>query len=283
VPEPAGDFGHIAGRDLATLYMGNSSTGAVTTKRELGLVVNDYFDYSTNGVSVSGVPQFVNHYWWRNGQNLFDTAPTQAGTQTETFARVRKLEVWVLPQGRGFLPDPQTGIIARSNAQQMYTVNVQVPARGNQQYTGGVTETKAYASNTQVTNVLPQFDTKWKKVLTCDMQRTFKSGVMRPYFGRANPDPAQNYESDQCLFSMSIVDPTSGLPYLSNPESESPLRVRVRLTIDHPIATFNRAQLTVYRNEEFGFPYLGQNDPDYSGTRDNYVQIDLSGARDFMS
>jgi hypothetical protein len=246
-------------------------------------VLNDYFDYRTRGVDASGIPQFVNHYWWRNAQNLFNTAPNQAGTQTDTFARVRKVEVWVLPQGRGFQPDPTAGIVAKSNAQQMYTVNCQVPARGNQQYTGGVTQTLAYASNTQVTNVLPQYDTKWKKVLTCDLQKTFKSGVMRPYFGRANPDPAVNYESDQCLFSMSVVDPTSGLPYLEFPESDSPLRVRVRLSLDHPIATFNRAQLTIFRNEEFGFPYLGQNDPDYSGTRDNYVQIDLAGARDYMS
>jgi hypothetical protein len=111
-------------------YMGNNSaTGSVTTKRELGLVVNDYFDYNSIQPGAGNVPQFVTHYWWDNAQNLFETDPNVPAGIDETFCRVRKVEVWVLPQARGLLI-PQSGpgtLSTATNADQMYTVSCQVP------------------------------------------------------------------------------------------------------------------------------------------------------------
>lgn len=275
-PANLGSFGGRPVRSPESLYlkmgkMGNNGggTGSVTTKRELGLVVTDFFDY-TNDYAAVGVDQFVNSYIWDIAQNLFDTtgsAPVAGSDQT--FCRVRKVEVWVLPQSRTF-----AGAASVNNANSMYTVNVQVPGTSNQFVSSSATA-QAFATNTQVTNVLPMIDTKWKKVLTADMQKTFQSGVIRPVF-------AASGITNQCLFSMSIVNPTSGLPYQEG-DDVPPIRVKVKLTIDQPIGTINAAKLAVYRNEEFALPFTGQNGPDFVDTSLQYVQIDLRSVRDNMS
>jgi hypothetical protein len=113
-------------QNLAQMY-NNASTGAVTTKHELGLVVNDYFDYNSIQPGAGNVPQFVTHYWWDNAQNLFNTDPLAPAGIDETFCRVRKIEVWVLPQARGILVPPVGIVQSATNADQMYTVSCQVP------------------------------------------------------------------------------------------------------------------------------------------------------------
>lgn len=271
-------FGQSLSAISPAMMYNDSRTGAVTTKHELGIVVNDYFDYNSFAVGAGNVPQLVTHYWWDNRQNLFDTDPTAVASIGETFCRVRKVEVWVLPQARG-LDVPQVApvpLVSRTNADQMYTVSCQVPGTTFQSTTLGVGPA-AFAANTQVTNVLPQFDTKWKKVLTCDLQKTFQSSVMSPVF---DPNPfagSTNERTNQCLFSMSILNPTDGKGYLSGNEDDPDpgIRVRVQLTVDQPIMTSNAAKLGVYRNEDFSLPYQGQNGPDFPGTISQYVQADL--------
>jgi hypothetical protein len=271
-----GGFGCRPVRTPETMYvkmgkMGNGGgTGSVTTKRELGLVLTDFFDY-TNDFAAAGANQFVNNYIWNVAQNLFDTTGgvPVAGTDS-TFCRIRKVEVWVLPQCRTF----GAGEGAPTNANAMYTVNCQVPGTSTQ-FINSTAGAQAFATNTQVTNVLPMIDTKWKKVLTADLQKTFQSGVIRPVFSDTN-------NTDQCVFSMSVSDPTTGRPY-QNGDDVPPIRVKVKLTLDQPIGTINAAQLTVFRNEEFSLPFEAQNGPDYAGTSLQYVQLDLRSVRDNMS
>jgi hypothetical protein len=283
----AHDTGHF-GLDLRSQpgmqYMGNNSaTGSVTTKRELGLVVNDYFDYNSIQPGAGNVPQFVTHYWWDNAQNLFETDPNVPAGIDETFCRVRKVEVWVLPQARGLLI-PQSGpgtFSTATNADQMYTVSCQVPGTTFQPQGSLAGNPPAFAANTQVTNVLPQYDTKWKKVLTCDLQKTFQSSVMSPVFSPLTTGTQTN-RTNQCLFSMSILNPTDGKAYLTGNEDDPDpgIRVRVQLTIDQPIATSNAAKLATFRNEDFSEPFLGQNGPDFPGTVKQYVQADLRSVMD---
>jgi hypothetical protein len=177
--------------------------------------------------------------------------------------------VWVLPQVKTVYDN-------RTNAEAMYTVNCQVPA-----YSAlGAFSNRAFASNIQVTNVLPTINPKWKKVMTCDLQKTFQSGVMLPVFTGVNQST-----SDQCLFQMSIVDPTTGLPYQSG-NSDDPstgIRVKVVMSIDQPIASVSAAQFTVFRNEDFSTPFTPQNGSAYPGTSLQYAQIDLKKTLDHMS
>lgn len=240
-------------------------TGSVTTKKELGLKLTDFFDYTTFDSSAGGVPQFVNNYFWEVNQNLLNTAPSAPGGQENTFCRVRKLCVWVMPLCRTFA----TGAIQpQNNAGAMFSVNCQVPGVGTQ-YSS---TQQAYATNTQVTNVLPTINPKWKKVLTVDLQKTFQSGVIRPWF-------ATDFPSQQCLFQMSIVDPLSGKPYLTGDE-QVPIRVKVQLHLDQPIGTVQNAELLVFKNEEFVTPSEEQNGAAYPGTAERYVQLDLEQVRD---
>jgi hypothetical protein len=267
-------------RNVAMMY-NDASTGAVTTKHELGLVVNDYFDYNAIQPGAGNIPQFVTHYWWDNAQNLFNTDPSAPAGIDSTFCRVRKVEVWVLPQARG-LDVPPVGIIqSTTNADQMYTVSCQVPGTTFQPQ-GTALNARAFAANTQVTNVLPQFDTKWKKVMTCDLQKTFQSAVMSPVFSPLVPSGPATNRTNQCLFSMSILNPTDGKAYLTGNEDDPDpgIRVRVQLTIDQPIATSNSAKLATFRNEDFSEPFLGQNGPDFPGTTGQYVQADLRRVMD---
>jgi hypothetical protein len=260
------------------MYTGGG-TGSVTTKHELGLQVVDYFNYQS--AAPSGVAQFVHNYYWDTNQNLFATNATTPGGEDLTFCRVRKVDVWVLPQARGF--SDQVDAI-QTNAEQMFTVNCQVPGiANNREVASGGPE--AFALNTQVTNCLPSYDPRWKKVLTCDLQQTFKSGVVRPVFANlsALPVPPLPYDN-QCLFQMSIVNPLNGEPYQTgNADDPSPgIRVKVQLQVDQPIQTVGGAKFGVFRNEEFGLPYTGQNEPDFNGTSLSYAQIDLKRTQDLL-
>jgi hypothetical protein len=180
---------------------GRGNTGSVTTKSELGIQVVDFFDYGVLDSAAGGIPQDVTNYFWNINQNLFDNAPTATSDKTNTFCRVRRLEVYVLPL-KGFNL-AETNAPNDSNADAMYTVNAQVPGVS---LTQGSTFSPAVAADTQVTNILPQFDTFWKKVLSCNLDKTFQSGVMRPYFDEGVQ------RTDQCLFQMSIRNPTDGTP-----------------------------------------------------------------------
>lgn len=255
-------------KGMKVMPMSGGGTGSVTTKRELGITVTDYFDYTTEDASAGGVPQFVTNYYWDIGQNLFDNSDGAPGGQESTFCRVRRVDVWVLPACRSFTGD------GPNNAQAAFTVNCQTPAMGQQFNATNPLVNIAYASDTQVTNVLPRIDTKWKKVFACDLQKTFQSGVMRPVFVPSLP-------TNQCVFQMSIVDQTNGKPYLTG-DDQPPIRVKVQLTLDQPISTRQNASLAVWRNEEFALPYIEQNGAAYPGTSDQYVQIDLKSVRDNM-
>jgi hypothetical protein len=144
----------------------------------------------------------------------------------------------------------------------MFTVQAQVPG------VSGRDASAALATNTQVTNVLPQIDTFWKKVLTCNYDQTFKSGVIRPYF-----DATGVQASAQCLFQMTVVDPTDGLPYLSVTDDNLTIRVKVSIHVDQPISVIQRASLRVFNNASFSTPSTGPTT--FLETDSEYVQTDL--------
>lgn len=255
-----------------------SNTGSVTTKHELGLQIVDFFGYQS--AAPSGVAQYVHHYYWDVGQNLFQNGAPLAG-EAQTYCRPRKLHVYVLPQARGIGARFDS---IRTNDQQTFTVNVQVPGISTSlDASAAPLEPKAYALNTQVTNVLPQFDAKWKKVMTCDYNKTFKSGIARPVFGRPAAGAVGN-RTDQLMFSMSIVSPSFGEPYQTgNFDAPDPdILVKVVLEVDQPIQIVSQASLGVYRNEEFTLPSTGQSEGDFQGTRESYVQLDLKRRQDFL-
>ena len=272
-----GHFGaSVVGSDLATMYRAGGN-GSVNTKHELGLAVVDYFDYQSAVASAGNISQYVHNYYWDANQNLFDTFPTQPGGADLTFCRVRKLEVWVMPQCRGPITSG-TADVFTTNAQQMYTVNAQVP--GVTLSRDATLDVTALALNTQVTNCLPTINPRWKKVLSCDLQKTFESGVVRPFYAKGTPPTYSN----QCLFSMSIVDPVTGKPYQSG-STEQPdpnIRVKVKLWIDQPIGTLNRAKFGIFKNEDFALPAVGQNGPSFTNTVASYAQIDLLRAQDLL-
>lgn len=273
------DFGKVEPRDIKSLYLAGptgSSTGAVTTHSELGLRVTDFFDYNVTDPNAGGVAQVVTNYFWNCRQNLFENG-TSSNPYTDnelTFCRVRKLEVFVLP-AKGF-DGQNTNGINYNNAAGMFTVQCQVP---------GVTQrnigsaTGSLATNTQVTNVLPQIDTMWKKVLTCNLQKTFQSGVVRPFF-----DDTGVNGNLQCLFQMAIVNSTDGSSYLPVDEDSNPLVIRVKVVVhvDQPIATIQNASLKVFSNETFGLPSTAQNGTAFSNATLQYVQTDLGRVRNNM-
>jgi hypothetical protein len=259
---------------------GGASTGGVTTHTELGLKVTDFFDYQVLDPGSSGVAQPVTNYLWSVDQNLFEngTSALPFTDNERTFCRPRKLEVYVLPV-KGFAIGSQSNLSPNeNNAEGMYTVQAQVP--GCSSIATGTTGTpvRALAADTQVTNILPQVDTFWKKVLSCDLQKTFQSGVMRPYFDATGVDV-----SSMCLFQMSIVDSTSGATYFRTGTESAPLSIRVKVVVhvDQPIATIQNAKLAVFRNESFLFPTTAQNGALYAGTAENYVQTDLQKVNNY--
>jgi hypothetical protein len=251
-------------------------TGFVTNKKELGVLITDFFDSNSADPSAGGVPQFVTNYYWDVGQNLFNNT---GGAGEGTFCRVRKAHVWVLPKKGGITDIGGGSSVANSNSEAMFTVNCQVPG-----VPSAVTQESglrnAYATNVQVTNVLPQIDTRWKKVLTVDYQKTFQSGTVRPFFSRPFSQQPQDFGSEQCLFQMSIVNSTDGSPYFNSADTDQTIRVKVQLLIDQPIEAEQQARLAVFRNEEFTLPDTDTNGAAYPGTSPQYVQMNLRSVLD---
>lgn len=265
-------FGHQDMQDPSNCYMRMpGKTGSVTTKNELGLVVTDFFDYNSFDPEAGGVAQEVTNYFWSIDQNLFENGTsTPFDDRERTFCRVRKVDVWVLPV-KGFEIGTATGENT-TNATGQFTVNCQCPG------VSSVNAQAAIAMDTQVTNVLPQIDTFWKKVFSCNLQKTFQSGVARPYFDTLVDNFAQ------CIFQMSIVDPTSGVNYFKGGTSapDFSVRVKVQLHIDQPIATIQNAKLRVFRNESFITPSLAANGTEFTAPQEEYVQTNLRRKQDFM-
>jgi hypothetical protein len=272
IDAPLLGFGHLDVRRPQDMYLkqyGRGSTGSVTTKTELGLHVTDFFDYAV--FDSSGVAQQVTNYFWSVDQNLFQNGESASpfDDRERTFCRVRKVDVYVLP-AKGF--EIGTTGPNETNATGMFTVNCQVPG------VSSVNAQAAVAMDTQVTNVLPQIDTFWKKVFSCDLQKTFQSGVVKPYFDTVVDNSAQ------CIFQMCIVDPTDGSQYLPN-STEAPdfsIRVKVCLHVDQPIATIQNAKLRVFRNESFITPSLNINGPAFQAPDEEYVQVNLNKSQDYM-
>jgi hypothetical protein len=275
-PVPAGNFGTAPVLPLASMYLGaafnGGNTGAVVTKSELNIKVVDFFDYDTLDPSAGGVPQDVTNYFWQIKQNLFDNGTTLPLDRRTVFSRVRKLSVFVLPV-KGFdiipgtAPDPND-----NNAGGMFTVNFQVPGVQNSIDVSPPTVAQlAGATNTQVTNVLPQVDTFWKKVGQVNYDNTFKSGVIRPFFKDAS----------QCLFQMSIRDSATGLPYL-RPSVDLKIRVKVVIHVDNPVSPSQQAFLTVFKNEDFSLPATEQNGASWIAPVKQYVQMAIVGAQDLL-
>jgi len=238
-------------------------TGSVNTKSELGIQVVDYFNYDygpAGSVNEGG----VKNYYWDTDQNLFNNNTSGTSGQENSFCRVRKLEVYILPR------IPQLNVASvdfNTNASAMFTCNVQTPSlAGFSRPAGSVGNSVALATNTQVTNVLPRIDTTWKKVFACDMQKTFQSGVIRPFY----------YENKQCLFSMRCLDPVDGTQYLGIGNEAFKIRVKVVLHIDQPIMPVQRARVYVLSNNDIGSPDTDANGNPVPATfREEYVQMDL--------
>jgi len=240
-------------------------TGSVNTKAELGIQVVDYFNYDY-GPAGSANEGGVKHYYWDVNQNLFSNNALATAGQENSFNRVRKLEVYILPR-IPTIGTASTDPDFNSNASAMFTANMQVPAlAGYTRPSLSVGQSVALATNTQVTNILPRIDTTWKKIFACDMQKTFQSGVIRPFY----------YGNKQCLFSMRCLDPVDGTQYLGIGNEAFKIRVKVVLHIDQPIMPVQRALIHVLSNDNVGSP-----DTDNSGNppptifREEYVQMDL--------
>jgi len=278
-------FGALPKPDVNDLYLARmgGGTGSVTTNTELGLKVVDFFDYNVTDATGGGVAQTVTNYFWDCNQNLFGNGTSESPftDNDRTWCRVRSLEVYVIP-AKGFEIGAGQGPNT-NNAQGMFTVQAQVPGTSPTSDTLSPTGNVALATDTQVTNILPQIDTFWKKVLHCDLQKTFQSGVVRPYFVRGSDTALAPGAIDQCLFQMSVVDPTDGSAYLSDSGSENlQIRVKVVLHVDQPIATVQNAKLAVFKNETFIAPAINQNGPQYPGTTEQYVQTNLERVRNNM-
>jgi hypothetical protein len=250
---------------------GQMGTGSVQTKAELGIQVVDYFNYDY-GPAGSLNEGGVKHYYWDTNQNLFNNNTLGTSGQENSFCRVRKLDVYILPR----IPtltntDPDLG----SNASAMFTCNVQTPAlAGYTRPSGAIGNSIALATNTQVTNVLPRIDTTWKKVFSCDMQKTFKSGVIRPFY----------YQNGQCLFSMRCLDPVDGTQYLGIGNEAFKIRVKVVMHVDQPIMPVQTASLHLLSNNDVGFPDVdASGNPPPEPFRPSYVQMDLKKVSHFMS
>jgi hypothetical protein len=241
-----------------------SRTGAVTSKAELGIQITDFFDYE---YGATGSLQYgnVKHYYWETDQNLFNNNPLATEGQDRSFCRVRKCEVYVLPRRNLDQSAPSPDFT--SNASAMYTVNVQTPTlAGYTRPFAAVGNAVALATNNQVTNILPQIDTFWKKVYSCDMQKTFQTGLIRPFY----------YGNRQCLFSMRLLDPTDGLDYAGVGNEAFKVRVKVVLHIDQPIMPIQRARINILSNFNPGTPAVnGDGGDPVTTVKDEYVQMDI--------
>lgn len=245
-----------------------SKTGAVTSKSELGIQVTDFFDYEY-GAAGSAQEGNVKHYYWDVNQNLFNNNITGTSGQENSFCRVRRCEVFVLPR-RNINPI-QTDPAFNSNASAMYTVNVQTPSLAGYSRPS-IGTSIALATNNQVTNILPQVDTFWKKVYGCDLQKTFQSGVIRPYY----------YGNLQCLFSLRLLDPTDGMDYAGVGNEAFKVRVKVVLHIDQPIMPVQKAIFTVLSNNDVGEPDADAASGAGPEAKASYCQMDLKSVRHNM-
>jgi len=258
-------------RNGARSGKGQMGTGSVNTKAELGIQVVDYFNYDY-GAPGSLNEGGVKHYYWATDQNLFDNNPLATSGQDKSFCRVRRCEVYILPR----IPSlTSTDPAFNSNAAAMFTCNVQTPAlAGYTRPAATVGNSVALATNTQVTNVLPRIDTSWKKVFSCDMQKTFQSGVIRPFY----------YQNNQCLFSLRCLDPVDGTQYLGIGNEAFKIRVKVVLHIDQPIMPVQRALIQLLSNDDVGSPDTNASgNPPSVPFRPEYVQMDLKRVAHFMS
>lgn len=232
---------------------GGGGTGSITTKAELGIQCVDFFDYNYQGVGGG-----VKHYFWDCNQNLFNNNTSGTSGQENSFCRVRKVEVYALP--RKGLNNTVVGL--DSNSAGMYTTNVQTPALTYS--TAAAPTTTALATNTQVTNVLPQVDTMWKKVFTCDMQKTFQSGVVRPYY----------VKDQQCLFSLRLLDPVTGTDIDGVGSDTVNIKIKVVVHIDQPIMPIQKAERAIVSNNDVGDPAAdAAGNPPVPGSK--YMQMDL--------
>jgi len=267
---------------------GGASTGAVNTRSEISLQVVDYFDYFgwSPGATAGNFLCPVTSYFWRLSQNLFNNNPSPgtAYDGTDTVSRVRKFELWVMPK-------VSIAVSNRSNSRAMFTVNVQVPAVTDSGETGGTGDATVFATNTQVTNVLPTINPRWKKVMTCNLDNTFRSGVYRPFFAFSSDPATTNQLYDQCLLQLSITDPDSGDPYYEVPASPSPdsdsIKFKIVMHVDQPIQPINEASLAVYSNDTFARPNATQSTSggqvSYPGTSEQYCQMGIKGILNRMN
>jgi len=236
----------------------------VTTKKELGIKVTDFFDYDYGPGGTGGA---CKHYYWDISQNLFNNNETGlTDPALTTCCRIRRAEVYILPRKGIGTTD------AENNASAMYTVNMQVPGlAGFTRPTSALGTSGILATNTQVTNILPQVDTMWKKVMSCNYDATFKSGVVRPFY----------YNNAQCLFSMRLLDPKDG-GNLDGTGSESvKIRVKVVLHVDQPILPVQTARKILYSNAQMdnpSFPNAPSDPPPKPEVE--YVQMDLEKVMD---
>jgi len=251
------------GRKTRQGFKARVATGAVTTKHEVAIQLVDFFDYTT------GTSGYVKNYWWDTAQNLFNNNTQGASGQEDTFCRVRSLEVYCLPR-KGI--QLETGQEAANNSTAMYTVNCQTPGLANATI-GQTALPKALATNTQVTNVLPMFDTRWKKVFSCNLQKTFQSAVIRPFLDAER----------QCLFSLSIVDPVAGGPIDGTGSETVNIRCKVVLRIDQPIAPIQTAKFALLSNNDTSTPQVAADGTVLPDIRPSYCQMDVRRIRDNMS
>jgi hypothetical protein len=241
-----------AGRPRAK-RQGGGGTGSITNKAELGIQCVDFFDYNYQGVGGG-----VKHYFWDCDQNLFNNNTSGTSGQQNSFCRIRRVEVFALP--RKGLNNTVAGL--DSNSAGMFTTNVQCP--GLTYSTSTAPTTVALATNTQVTNVLPQVDTVWKKVFTCDMQKTFQSGVVRPYY----------VKDQQCLFSLRLLDPVTGTDIDGIGSDTVNIKIKVVIHLDQPIMPIQKAQRAIVSNNDVGDPAKdAAGNPPVSGLK--YMQMDL--------
>lgn len=232
-------------------------TGSVTTKHELGLQIVDFFDYEYGdpGSSTAGG---IKHYYFDTSQNLFNNNATGSSGQDSSFCRVRRVEVYALPRVN---PQESAGV-ALSNSGAMYTANVQTPALSTGAQLG--VSVLPLAVNTQVTNILPQIDTFWKRIYACNMQRTFQSSVVTPYY----------FNNLQCLFSLQLLDPPTGTALGGIGNSLVKVRIKVVIHVDQPIMPIQKVNKTVLSNDDIGNPTLSASGGSPSATAE-YAQIDL--------
>lgn len=244
-----------------------SRTGAVTTKAELGIQVVDFFDY-TYGSAGTATQGNVKHYFWNVDQNLFNNNLNGTNGQENSFCRIRRFEVYALPARN--LTSPTLG----KNSEEMYTCNVQAPSLAGFTRPGGaVGSSLALGTNVQVTNILPQIDTFWKKVFSCDMQKTFQSGVIRPYY----------IENNQCLFSLRLLDPSTGTDFGGAGSENITIKIKVVIHIDQPIMPVQQARKYILSNFDVGRPDVaadGSSVP--SEPAEEYVQMDLKSVKHCM-